>query len=366
MKTFILVLLIGVLFSVQSFSLVRPWTSSLTEKTKFSASDDLEDRVDFWVKIYSQYSTTQGVFHLVDKPSVVLGEIDLTPIVKSKQLSNAQKVKLIKKEVQEKKNYLISKYGVKNPKRVRLQMGLRDRMRKALFLSGKYIEEMEEIFENEGLPKELTRLVYVESSFNVNAQSKVGASGLWQIMPSVAREKGYISKNADKRNHPFRATKLAAKILKHNHKNLNSWPLAITAYNHGLAGVKRMTKLNGTKKIERLVESKKVTRTWGFASKNFYACFLAVLEVERNAKDIFGDDLMKAKSLAYKEFRLKRNKNKSEVLKWFNGSTTRMRQMNPHLNWASIKKKKVIPAGVTVMVPIKNVAMVKRGAVALN
>ena len=366
MKTFILVLLIGVLFSASSFSLVRPWTSSLTEKTKFYASDDLEDRVDFWVKIYSQYSTTQGVFHLVDKPSVVLGEIDLTPIVKSKQLSNTQKIKLIKNEVQEKKNYLISKYGVKNPKRVRLQMGLRDRMRKALFLSGKYIEEMEEIFENEGLPKELTRLVYVESSFNINAQSKVGASGLWQIMPAVAREKGYISKHADKRNHPFYATRLAAKILTQTHKNLMSGPLAITAYNHGLTGVNRMAKLNDTKKIEKLIESKKVTRTWGFASKNFYACFLAVLEVERNAKEIFGDDLMKAKTLAYKEFRLKRNKNKAEVLKWFDGSITRFRQMNPHLNWASIKKQKVIPAGVTVMVPAKNVAMVKRSAVVAN
>ena len=362
MRVFIIVFLL----SLNSFGLVRPWHSTLPQNSGFQVPDDLEERVDFWVKIYSKYSTTQGVFHLVDKPSVILGEIDLTDIYRDKSISNSRKIKLIKKTVLSRKAQLVKRYGVKDPKRVRLQMGLKDRMQKALFLSGKYIEEMEEIFENEGLPKELTRLVYVESSFNVFAQSKVGASGLWQIMPYVARERGYISAHSDKRNHPIYATRLAAKILKQNYQSLRSWPLAITAYNHGLAGVGRMVKKNKSRDIADLIETRNVTKSWGFASKNFFACFLAVLEVERNAVALFGTDLMKAASLDYKEFRLKNPKKKSEVLKWFDGSTTRLKMMNPHLNWALIRRKKVIPAGVSIMVPQKNVSMVRRHAVVHN
>lgn len=318
----------------------------------------MQKRVDFWVKIYSHYTTTQGVFHLVRDPSRVLGEIDLTDISESRVLTDTQKRRQIEARVKQKKQQLLAKHKIKNARDVRLQMGLRDRMRKAFYLSGKYLPQMEEIFRNEKLPIELTRLVFVESSFNVFAQSKVGASGLWQIMPFVARPKGYITSHYDKRNHPIYATKLAAQILKQNHRSLKSWPLAITAYNHGLTGVKRMMQRSESVKIEDLIASQNVTRSWGFASKNFYACFLAVLEVERNAPELFGDNLLKASMLNFKEYRLPEKTEKEVVLKWFNGSVTRFRQMNPHLNWAVIQRNKTVPAGVPLMIPEKNFKLV--------
>lgn len=359
MRIFIIVLLLA----FHSNALVNPWSSSLPEDSPFKVNSDLRKRVNFWVKIYSHYSTKQGVFHLVDKPHVILGEIDLTEIFEDKQLSANQKRNLIKNEVQRKKNVIMAKYNISDSRKVRLQMGLKDRMKKAIYLSGKYIDHMEKIFKKENIPIELTRLVYVESSFNIYAQSKVGASGLWQIMPSVARAKGYIGKNYDKRNHPIAATKLAAEILKQNYRQFKSWPLAVTAYNHGLGGVRHMLRKNQAVSLEELIESDNVTRSWGFASKNFYACFLAVLEVERNAEDLLGDDLIKADPIAFKEFKLKKNKNKKEVLKWFDGSITRFKQMNPHLNWSSIKRNKVVPAGVSLMVPRKNVYLVRKDSV---
>lgn len=354
MKTFFLTLL----FCLNCNALVERWSSSLPEDSKFQVSKDLKSRVNFWIKIYSHYTTTQGVFHLTDDPSSILGEIDLTEIYKNSAITDSKKRKMIELAVKNKKNQLVQKFKVQ-PSEVRLQMGLRDRMRKAFFLSGKYLDQMEKIFANEGLPIELTRLVFVESSFNVFAQSKVGASGLWQIMPNVAREKGYITKNYDKRNHPIYATKLAAKIMKQNYKGLKSWPLAITAYNHGLTGVRRMVKRSESPKIEDLIDENNVTRTWGFASKNFYACFLAVLEVERNAPELFGDDLIKADSLKFKEHKLTTHTHKAEVLKWFDGSISRFRSMNPHLNWTAINNKKIVPAGVPLMIPKKNFSLVK-------
>jgi hypothetical protein len=75
---------------------------------------------------------------------------------------------------------------------------------------------------------------------------------------------------------------------------------------------------------------------------------------------------MKSVNLEYKEFRLKNPKKKSEVLEWFDGSLTRFKTMNPHLNWASIKRNKVVPAGVLIMVPKKNVAKLSRLRSAVN
>ena len=84
-----------------------------------------------------------------------------------------------------------------------------------------------------------------------------------------------------------------------------------------------------------------------------------MLQVEKHANDLFGDDLIKAPVLAYKEVLLKNNKKKSQVLKWFDGSVTRLKQMNPHLNWASINRQQILPAGVLLMVPQKNVALLR-------
>lgn len=354
MKWFLLI----ILFSLNSQALVSSWYSTLPDQSKFKVTKDLEKRVDFWIKIYSHYTTTQGVFHMVNDPSVVLGEIDLTDIYKNSVLSDYEKRKMIEVEVKRKKAFYLQKYNIKQASQVRLQMGLRDRMRKAFYLSGKYLTQMEDIFKKEKLPIELTRLVFVESSFNVFAQSKVGASGLWQIMPSVARPKGYIKSNYDKRNHPIYATRLAASILKQNYQSLKSWPLAVTAYNHGLSGVKRMMRKSESVSIEDMIASKKVTSSWGFASKNFYACFLAVLEVERSAPELFGDNLIKASSLSFKEYNLPSQMTKAEILKWYDGSPTRFKQMNPHLNWAVLQKKKIVPAGVPLLIPKKNFGLV--------
>lgn len=338
--------------------MVQKFSSTLPEKSQFDSPQALAERVKFWTKIYAYYTTTQGVFHLVDDPAFILGEIDLTPITSSSILNAREKRVQSEKAIRERRAELISKWKIVDNKKVRLQMGLRDRMQQAFFLSGRYLPMMEMIFKKQGLPVELTRIVFVESSFNVNAQSKVGASGLWQLMPSVAKPYGYIQNNYDQRNHPFYSTELAAQILKNNYKGLGSWPLAITAYNHGLTGVRRMVHRNGSKKIENLVESENVTSSWGFASKNFYACFLAVLEVERNAVSLFGNNLLTSKKLQIKEYKLNRTLPKSKILTWYNNSMAQFRLMNPHLNWQRIKKIKLIPAGVPLIVPTENYHLV--------
>ena len=137
---------------------------------------------------------------------------------------------------------------------------------------------MERIFINEGLPSDLTRMAFVESMFNLNARSKAGASGIWQFMPRTARRFMIVNRFVDERNSPIKATRGAAKLLKHNYRKLGSWPLAITAYNHGVAGMSRAVRKTRTTNFDKIIDNYK-SRTFGFASRNFYAEFIAARNV---------------------------------------------------------------------------------------
>src|SRR5260370_27657202 len=91
----------------------------------------------------------------------------------------------------------------------------------------------------------------------------------------------------DDRLDPFRSTEAAAQLLAYNYRLLGSWPLALTAYNHGAEGVRRAKDTLGTDDIVRIVRTYK-GRTFGFASRNFYVSFLAALEIDRNPERYFG------------------------------------------------------------------------------
>jgi membrane-bound lytic murein transglycosylase D len=71
---------------------------------------------------------------------------------------------------------------------IRTQTGIRERYAEAVRRAWRYLPVMEQIFSQEyGLPKELTRIPFIESSFDYTAYSSVGAAGIWQFMPRTAR-----------------------------------------------------------------------------------------------------------------------------------------------------------------------------------
>src|SRR5213076_396741 len=155
---------------------------------------------------------------------------------------------------------------------VRFQLGQADRFRAGLIRSGAWETHIAQVLANLGLPAELAVLPHVESSFNPAAYSKVGAAGLWQFMRSMGRRYMRIDSAVDYRLDPFRSTEAAAQLL---------------AYNHGTAGVRRAKETLGTDDIARIVRSYS-SRTFGFASRNFYVSFLAALDIDRNPEKYFG------------------------------------------------------------------------------
>jgi membrane-bound lytic murein transglycosylase D len=172
-------------------------------------------------------------------------------------------------------------------RRVRFQLGQSDKFLEGLIRAGAWHEYITQVLQREGVPAEIAYLPHVESSFNPIARSHVGAVGLWQFMPSTGRRFMRVDHVVDERLDPFRSSEAAALLMRANYEVTNSWPLAITAYNHGAAGMRRAIAQVGTDDIERVVRTYR-SRSFGFASRNFYVAFLAAVDVASNPEKYFG------------------------------------------------------------------------------
>jgi len=172
--------------------------------------------------------------------------------------------------------------------RIRTQTGLRERFALGIARQRGYLDRMERVFRQDGLPPELARLPLIESCFNVEAYSKVGAAGVWQFMPATGKQYLHISTGVDERRDPMRATQAAARHLSRDYDALGAWPLAITAYNHGRGGIARGASEVGSTDIGDIVARYR-GKAFGFASRNFYAEFLAALDVTARADEHFGE-----------------------------------------------------------------------------
>ncbi len=379
----------------------RPWVSPRFEEQKdvlgyskdaFKVPEGLENAVNFWVDIYTKYPTHQGVIHDSENIDLIYEVVDFKEIEKDNNLNARQKEKAKKKlvnDAKERASELLSKLD-QNPdssklaaqekrifeymkkiddpnkfreantkNRLRFQLGQSDRMKKAIYFSGRYLEEFEQIFRQEKLPIELTRLVFVESSFNVLARSKVGASGLWQIMPSVAKPLKMISAHVDRRNDPWDATRLAAKILAGNYRLLGEWPLAVTGYNHGPNGMKKMSEKYNTKDLVEMVQNVRSKKSFGFASRNFYASFMAALQVEKNAKKYF-PDVQWSEKLKSATYKTSSSMPFDDLKKIFDNDNGQMNIFNPHLTLRVKTAHGKIPSGTKIYVPAEKLVFLEK------
>jgi membrane-bound lytic murein transglycosylase D len=268
----------------------------------------LEPDIAFWRKVFSEITTHQGFVHDDQRLDIVYDTITLPPRHTNedrRRIASAaaqRYAEMLNRLAQGKRTGLttderrvLELWGgdVDNrtlanaANRVRFQLGQADRFRDGLARSGLWADYIARTLADAGVPADLIALPHVESAFNPMARSHAGAAGLWQFMPGTGRRFMQVDALLDERLDPYRSTQAAALLLQHNYAVTGSWPTAITAYNHGAAGMQRAIRETGTDDIERIVRSYR-GRAFGFASRNFYVSFLAAVDVRNNADALFG------------------------------------------------------------------------------
>ena len=243
--------------------------------------------------------------------------------------------------------------------RVRFQLGQADRFRAGLIRAGAYEAHIAETLANMGLPAELSALPHVESSFDPEAYSKAGAAGLWQFMRSTGRRFMRIDSTVDERMDPYRATVAAAQLLRFNFSLFGTWPLALTAYNHGASGMRRAKEKQGTDDIVTIIRTHQ-SRTFGFASRNYYVAFLAALEIDRNPEQYFGTLTRRAEVKTH-PFELPAYVRVCALERTLGVDRHTLRALNPSLTAAVWSGERYVPRGFVLRLPEESAAAADSG-----
>ncbi len=343
----------------------------------FLTPKGLETAQKFWIDIFTKHGRNQVVIHDTDHLDLVYEVIQLDGRGPSGKVSPKRREAATRRAKRRYRELLDSwrKHSpdpsqLSSPQRriyleltrpergyslqearnnIRGQLGLKERFREGLVRSGLYLDRMKEIFRQHGLPEDLIAIAHVESSFQIHALSRYGAAGIWQFTRDTGRRFLTINYAIDERRDPILATEAAAKLLKVNFAELGSWPLAVTAYNHGLGGMKKAVRTVGTKDLSTIIRRYR-GRVFGFASKNFYAEFLAAREVDNHPEKYFGG-VPFASPLKFDVFEIPDYIGMETITRHLGLGQEEIRALNPALRRPILDGRRYLPRGYPLRVP---------------
>jgi len=232
---------------------------------------------------------------------------------------------------------------------VRAQPGLKEKFREGYIRSGRYLPRFEAAFRRRGLPLELVLLPHIESGFEERAYSKARAVGMWQFIQPTGRLFMRVDGAVDGRRDPFISAEAAAGLLSLNHKELGTWPLALTAYNHGAHGMQRAVAALGTRDFGAIVKGYRGPH-FGFASRNFYGEFLAAVHVHRRVADFFGP-LKQDPPARFDVFHVPQPMPLDDLARRIGLPREALRPMNPALGSWVARGRGHVPRGYPLRVP---------------
>ena len=321
----------------------------------------LEPAIKFWTRVYTEVDTESGFLHDSNNLAIVYQRVDYDrPEIERQRTRIQDALKVLasgkRSGLSDLERQVLSLWpnSVSNDtlstaaNNVRFQLGQSDRFVEGLIRSGAYRSHIDSVVRAKNLPIELGALPHVESSFHPGAYSSVAAAGMWQFMRATGQRFMRIDHIVDERMDPYTATYAAMSLLEYNYRILGTWPLALTAYNHGTGGMSRAVRDTGSNKIDDIIANYKGP-SFGFASRNFYPQFLAVLDVERQAQTLFGV-LQLDSSPQYEEFEMDSFVEAQTLADALGVTLEHLRFDNPALRPVVWEGGKRIPKGFVVKV----------------
>jgi membrane-bound lytic murein transglycosylase D len=350
---------------------IHAGADTIMESDSFPVYDSIRPNIAFWKKIYSEYSTAQGVIHDKQDLGIIYDVIELEDrdhygnkkINRDRIKASKKKYKLIltklargEAPVGSEEQRVADLFGVNAKpadfqaamRNLRCQVGQKDPFRQGIIRSGAYLQEIKQIFRDSGLPEDLAYLPHVESSFNPQAYSKFGAAGIWQFTRPTGKRYMTVSYAVDERRDPIISSHAASRLLEANFKKFQNWPMAITAYNHGVAGMLRAQSRKGD--YETIFKDYR-SRIFKFASRNFYAEFLAAREVARNYRVYFGE-LALDKPAKSQEVVMAGYGSLPEIARQLELELHVLRHLNPALRDPVVRGQKYVPRGFSLRLPV--------------
>ena len=348
------------------------WCTPVQAETSdaFAYPPELESDVRFWIRVYTEVTTDQGLLHDDWYLGLVYEVLRFDPSDSPRQREHiveqakARYAALLRRfaagdteNLTPHERRILHDFGDKTTaagyreaiERIRFQLGQADRFHEGLIRAQAYETSISRVLADRGVPPEIGALPHVESSFNPAAYSRVGAAGLWQFMPGTARRYMRVDGVVDQRLDPYSATEAAANLMLYNYRLLGSWPLAVTAYNHGPGGLRRAQDELGTSNIAVIVKHYQGA-TFGFASRNFYVAFLAALEVDRNAEKYFGP-LTRLPDTQSTVVTLPDYVAVDALARAFKADLGALRVLNPALRPPVWNKTRLVPRGYELRIP---------------
>lgn len=237
------------------------------DTTELEYPSCLQSNIDFWYNVYTKYTKYDLIVY--NKKTMEIYNVYKRPIGSTKA------IKKFKKSI-------IYKYSQKLPKSERknvdVNLGARGLFEKGLERMSEHYPDIVSILEKHEMPIEIALLPFVESAYSNQATSRVGAVGMWQIMPATGRLFG-IKKRKALRNTEI-ATNTAIKILKFNYDMLGDWTLAINAYHSGTGRLLKASNVANSKDICEILnfldENSVNIKGYKFHSRNYVAQLFAI------------------------------------------------------------------------------------------
>ena len=138
--------------------------------------------------------------------------------------------------------------------------------------AGRYRDMINQVLDEEGLPRDLIYLAQAESAFQPHARSRARAVGMWQFVKYRGMEYGLqVDWWIDERRDPVKSTRAAARHLKDLYAQFGDWYLAMAAYNCGPGCVSRAVQRGGDDYWE-MIEKRLLPRE----TRNYVPIILAV------------------------------------------------------------------------------------------
>lgn len=354
-------------------SFVAP--AKLTGSRTFPVPSEIRGNVAFWRNVYGKWSRGEVAIHDDEYMDVIYEVVDLRgPTLAGYTAEQKRFVRACKASYKRRLEGLEDRvrsglppsgyqralydklvdaggkraiYGASD--RVRSQRGLRERFRRGLAISGRYDAKFREIFRSRGVPEDLAYLPHVESSFQAHARSSVGAAGIWQFMRGTGKRYMTVNGVVDERLDPVTAAEGAASYLAEAYRKFGSWPLAITSYNHGQGGMRKAKAIYGND-IGAIVRRYKGP-LFKFASRNFYAEFVAAREVASHPERYFPEGIRYQAPLSEDRLVLRYSTSAPQLARHYGVSTYRLADLNMHWGKSVREGRAYLPAGTTVWLP---------------